>query len=165
MLRAIDGDRLDDLMGQLTDGHIHYSLGAKAPHLNCSPSEITAIDCSGFVRYLIYQLTGMTIRDGSYNQHDWCIAQRLPQAEYDDDASSSDCILRIAFIVPSRQHHIGHVWLILNGMTLESHGHTKGPDRRPWSTRVLLDDVDACYELAYVLAPSMNYEGINTAFA
>lgn len=153
MLSAIDGDRLAKLMSALTDGHIHYALGAKAKHLNCLPAEIKAIDCSGFVRYLIHQLTGAILPDGSYHQHDWCKKQGLPKAKYSPDAGGQDQILRIAFITPSKHHPVGHVWLVLNGSTLESHGHTVGPDSRPWNTSVLRKHVGDCYELAYVLGP------------
>ena len=65
-------------------------------------------------------------------------------------ASATDGWLRIAFIHGSKGH-VGHVWLILAGNTIESHGGV-GADRRRWDTTVLKDGVDVCYKLALTVA-------------
>jgi hypothetical protein len=144
----IDYDLLLEVSGKLMDGHVSYGLGSKAPSLDCDPAAITKIDCSGFVRYLLYQATDnqVVLPDGSWHQREWCQGKKLAKVDY-EEAGSSDGWLRIAFISP-RKGHAGHVWLILEGQTLESHGKTKGPDRRPWNTRVLTAGVSACFRLA-----------------
>jgi len=84
--------------------------------------------------------------DGSVNQHDWCDSQKLPKLAYPNvgkpDATGK---LFIGFIQPAHGHP-GHVWLVHNATTLESHGGV-GVDSRPWNSRVLVNAVAACYEL------------------
>jgi hypothetical protein len=150
MLTTIDSARLMSLCDQLMDGHIHYGFGAKAA-LGASPASIHAIDCSGFVRYLMYQATNghLTMPDGSWIQQEWCDHRKLKAVTYSSTAAN-DPILRIAFLPPTthhHHHHAGHVWLILGGQTIESHGGA-GPSRRPWNTPILLNNVQHCYELA-----------------
>ena len=150
MLAFIDSIRLQQLCDELMDGHISYGFGSKAA-LTATPQSIHEIDCSGFVRYLMYQATSgrLTMPDGSWIQNDWCRHQALKLVPY-QDASLHDSIIRIAFLPPTthhHHHHAGHVWLIQNGLTMESHGGV-GPSRRAWNTTVLLNGVRQCYELA-----------------
>ena len=131
----------------LLDGHVHYGFGAKASSLDVDPAAIGHIDCSGFIRYVTYRATDRHIKlqDGSWNHHAWCKAQKLSEVAY-STAALVDGWLRIAFIEPSKTHS-GHVWFVLNGLTLESHGG-KGPDRRPWNCRILASEVGDCYLFA-----------------
>jgi len=145
----------------LLDGHIGYSLGAKAPSLNCAPADVTQLDCSGFTQYFFYQATGMQILppDGISNQLAWCKKCGLQKVAY-STAALNDGWLRIAFI-ESNTKQAGHVWFVLNGLTLESHEGT-GPDRRIWRTPVLVKEVAACYKMALTYnlltgAPPMIY--------
>ena len=123
------------------DGHIKYGMGKKA-QLHVEPPAIKAIDCSGFTCYLMYKVSDGQIKmvDGSDEQNAWCKKQKL-RAEPYKQASVNDNLLRIAFIPrvykDGKVTRAGHVWLILNGETMESHGKDKGPDRRPWDTQVL----------------------------
>jgi hypothetical protein len=148
----VDMDRLLEIARQMMDGHVKYGLGSKAPSLSCEPSAIKSIDCSGFVRYIIYKATSGAVHmpDGSWIQHDWCKLQKLPTADYKTEAMKLDNWLRIAFL-PKHEKHPGHVWLVLNGKTLESHGH-KGPDRRMWNTPAL-KAVNAFYVLSTSTPP------------
>jgi hypothetical protein len=143
----INADLLTATSSALLDGHIGYSLGAKAPSLDCAPADISQLDCSGFSRYLLYQATDKQIMlpDGSSNQLSWCKTNRLAKVAY-SNAASYDGWLRIAFIEPNKKR-AGHVWFVLNGMTLESHAG-KGPDQRSWRTPVLVQEVTACYKVA-----------------
>jgi hypothetical protein len=143
----IDSQYLLEISQKLMDGHVSYGWGSKAPSLSCDTSKIHRLDCSGFVRYLLYQASDsqLLLPDGSYIQHDWCKHSGLARVDY-SSASANDGWLRIAFIPPAK-HHAGHVWLILNGLTLESHGG-KGPDRRAWNSKVLKTGVRDCYKLA-----------------
>ena len=96
----------------------------------------TKIDCSGFVRAAIRRSTLPELTafpDGSVVQHDWTQAKGFPPGAV-DDGELEDGRVRIAFLPPSAADSgIGHVVLIHQGQTLESHGGT-GPDSRQWST-------------------------------
>lgn len=130
---------------------VRYKLGAKAPRIDCDPSEIKRIDCSGFVRYLIYNATGgkLVLPDGSWKQREWCRENKLHELLYYADVSyaKSDNRLFICFIRP-RFLRTGHVWLVIRGVTLESHSRA-GVNSRPWNTKSLRK-CDAAYELPVV---------------
>lgn len=148
MLPFIDSMKLNGLCTKLMDGHIKYGFGSKAA-LTVAPESIKAIDCSGFVRYLLFHASSERIKmpDGSWIQNDWCKKQKFAEVDY-EDASCQDNLLRIAFLPPAKGH-AGHVWLIHGGKTMESHGGV-GPSRRSWNTPVLYKGVTDCYELAIV---------------
>ena len=139
---------LEEVFTHMHLNGVGYSLGAKAPSMTCDSSQIHKIDCSGFVRYAIARATeqAVVMPDGSVNQHDWCDSQKLPKLAYPNvgkpDATGK---LFIGFIQPAHGHP-GHVWLVHNATTLESHGGV-GVDSRPWNSRVLVNAVAACYEL------------------
>jgi hypothetical protein len=141
----IDRDLLLEYAAKLMDGHISYGWGDKAG-LRQDPSTISKIDCSGLTRYLIYQATDrqLILPQGSWHQHDWCRTKKLERVDY-GTAARYDGWLRIAFIPV--KYKFRHVWLILNGRTIESHGR-KGPNRRPWDTPILKKYVSDCYKLA-----------------
>ncbi len=118
---------------------VRYGLGAKAPNDASqpgapSPPGFLAIDCSGFVRSAIRRSTtpeAVGFPDGSVVQHGY-VAQRFPLGIV-DDGDLQDGVVRIAFLPPAAEPSgIGHVVLLYNGVTLESHGGV-GPDSRTWS--------------------------------
>jgi len=140
----VDRAKLVDLLNR-TVNKKKYKLGAKAA-LDSQPEAWAQIDCSGFVRYLLHKMAGgLTIPDGSWNQHSWCTSKNFKPTVYEDVAGLSDDRLRIAFINPVGKK-AGHVWLILNAKTIESCGG-KGPTRRKWDSKPLLSSVCACYVL------------------
>ena len=114
---------------------VSYGLGAKVPFFRAVPGQdFTAVDCSGFVREAIRQATERAVRfpDGSVVQHDWIKAEGYPVSSV-QAAKAQDNKVRIAFWPPQRSPTgIGHVVLVYNARTLESHGGT-GPDSRPWT--------------------------------
>jgi hypothetical protein len=119
---------------------VGYGLGAKIANDTSQPGApappgFVAVDCSGFVRAALRRSTTpkTTIPDGSVVQHDWIRTQGFaPGAVADGDLL--DGVLRIAFLSPSDSpEHVGHVVLLFDGRTIESHGG-KGPDRRVWNT-------------------------------
>lgn len=138
------------------DGHVKYLLNGKVK-LDADPAKIKSIDCSAFVRYVIYHGSDKTaaMPDGSWYQHKYCKDNGLTVSPY-SDCVLSDGWLRIAFIEP-RKGVPGHVWLVLDGMTLESHGG-KGPDRRAWDTAILKSKVSDCYLLAQTRSQHRNNE-------
>jgi hypothetical protein len=151
----IQREYLLELCAALMDGHIKYGMGAKARSLNADPADIKAIDCSGFTRYLLYRATDGQVNmvDGSDEQNAWCKRRHLRSETYTHVAGLMDGHLRIAFIPrvykDGKVARAGHVWLVMDGKTLESHG-SKGPSRRIWNTPVLTARVKTCYVLAHL---------------
>jgi GH24 family phage-related lysozyme (muramidase) len=113
---------------------VHYRLGAK-----CKPGQVPgrdydALDCSGFVREAVRRCTnlGNSFPDGSVVQHEWVAAHGFaPSGAQAGEAR--DGLVRIAFLPTTKTRRIGHVVLIYNAATLESHGGV-GPDSRLWSS-------------------------------
>jgi hypothetical protein len=136
---SIDRNLLIECMKH-TMRRVTYSYGAKAPSLDCDSSAFDKIDCSGYIRWIIYRAThgAVTMPDGSVNQHSWCHGQGFRTCAY-RDCAAMDSRVRIAFI-PQSKLHPGHIWLVVNGQTIESRGG-KGPSRRPWNTKRLTRDV------------------------
>jgi hypothetical protein len=142
----IDRARLTNRM-QAAFGVVKYQFSAK--------SELTAVpgigfdlsDCSNFTRWLIFQasLGKTTFPQGSVEQHQRCQEDGFAADEYHLCAPLGDNKLRIAFI-PVTPNHCGHVWLVLNGQTIECCGG-KGACRRPWNAAPLITEVTACYTL------------------
>ena len=144
----VNAELLQELVSELTDGHIKYGFGKKAS-FGTEPSAIKEIDCSGFVRYLMYHATDkqVVMPDGSWIQRDWCKKKGFQKVPY-SSAANNDGWMRIAFMDPKgKLNGAGHVWFIYGGQTLESYG-SKGPGRRSWSTNILQKEVDYCFKFA-----------------
>jgi hypothetical protein len=113
---------------------VRYGLGAKVPSDHAVPGAgFARVDCSGFVRAAIRRSTHpvAAFPDGSVTQHDWVKAKGFETSSI-TDGRLSDGKVRIAFLEPKDSpEHIGHVVLIRNGRTAESHGGV-GPDSRPF---------------------------------
>jgi hypothetical protein len=152
VLNGIDKARLEDLLAK-TGNKKRYKLGGKIRPLDVPPETWSEVDCSGFVRWLLFQIThGMTIPDGSFNQnHGWAAVKSFKPTAYNKDSVGlKDGRLRIAFMEPTRSGH-GHVWLIWNGKTIESWGG-HGPGRRNWNVKPLVSRVSACFVLTNPLS-------------
>jgi hypothetical protein len=141
--------KLVQLVRDMRAAGVKYAIGnaahptvGKVSSLSEPVSSITALDCSGFVRYALYQAGGGQIPDGSVRQQEWFARQGFAALNYQKTAGLVDNHLRIAFLVG----HPGHVWMVLNGLTIESHGGV-GPDRRAWNTPVLFKGANHCYLL------------------
>lgn len=142
----VDPDVLQDYRARLQAAKISYGLGAKAS-LNVEPEKITKIDCSGYLRYLLYHITKHEVNiqgGGSWWQNKWCKDVGLEVVDY-STAAELDGWLRIGYFAKPAGMAAGHIWLVLNGSTLESHGG-KGPDSRPWDTAKLVKHVEKCYK-------------------
>ncbi len=145
--------RLTGYLAECQARKTRYGLGEKAHVLTAYPPDYAEIDCSGWARAAIAyasEPSGVVILpDGSVNQHEWCEAQHL-KVSSPDALTLHDGYLRIAFIVPTVQRLIGHVYLARNGMTYESHGG-RGPDSRPVTSEIeggrLCDMTTAVYVL------------------
>ena len=109
--------------------------GAKVPFHGATPGkDFKRVDCSGFVREAIWRATTphLNFPDGSVIQRGW-IEQNNFARSSGDEALREDGIVRIAFYRPQDSPSgVGHVALVHNARTLESHGGL-GPDSRPWT--------------------------------
>ncbi len=114
---------------------VTYGLGKKVPFHGATPGrDFKKVDCSGFVRETIWRATNprLNFKDGSVVQHDWIRAQGFTKSTK-EAAMASDNVVRIVFLRPQdAPSRIGHVALVHNGRTLESHGGT-GPNSRAWT--------------------------------
>ena len=133
MLIKVPAWKLPALVADCRAHHVMYGYGLKASPLSLQAGQFHAIDCSGFSRWAVYHATAalsqpFAMVDGSVAQHDWARSNLAPQLN--SQGSAMDDRLRIAFLSPE-DGGIGHVMLIQNGFTCESHGSV-GPDRREW---------------------------------
>jgi cell wall-associated NlpC family hydrolase len=121
-----------------------YRLGAK-PKPGAHPTQWKYTDCSGYVRWLVAQATNQEVilPLGSVLQYDWFRRRGYLQVPY-SDCIRRDNAIRIAFIKP-RPGSYGHVWLVLNGSTIESYAGV-GVGSRAWNTPPL-DKADSCFIL------------------
>jgi hypothetical protein len=112
---------------------VGYKLGAKIPAGGVPGKDLTAVDCSGFVREEMRRSTslGNAFPDGSVVQHDW-VKSRGFASVANTAGSLKDGTVRIAFLSPTPTRKIGHVALVYNGATIKSHGGV-GPDSRQWN--------------------------------
>lgn len=114
------------------DGHVAYKLSAKPP-LDSHPGDFKEADCSGFVRWLVFWTTNGEVKmpDGSQNQGAWAHKEGFKLTQF-GNCGLHDGIVRMCVMKPDSSGH-GHVWLVINGKTIESCGG-KGVCRRKWET-------------------------------
>jgi hypothetical protein len=135
----IDIEKLKDIQKDLSS-KISYTWGSKFKSLDEFPPEKTSSDCSNYSRYLIYQASGITIPDGSSNQCDWFNTKGFKKTDY-SNCANKDNILRIAFLTDQANGQ-RHVWLVLNGQTMECYG-AHGVGSRMWNANPLRNSVNA----------------------
>jgi hypothetical protein len=140
-LIAVDVAHLMEICDQMEAAGVQYLFGGKAS-LHAEISSIKAIDCSGFVRYAMYNASVLCldITDGSINQEAWCKNYGLTEVDYKKEGGLRDGKLRIAFM------HGEHVWFVLDGQTIESSRTGGGPKRLAWD-RPKLANVSKCYRI------------------
>ena len=113
----------------------------------------TSIDCSAYVHYVLNRVTNGKIVIGrgplcenSGSIRDWAKKQGFASVKYSEQANLNDFILRLAYLPPKTKTTFGHIWLVLNSQTLESHG-SKGVNRRKWNDKNLAGVTD-CFNIA-----------------
>jgi len=153
---ALDPAKIAALTESLMNAGFAYGLGAKIEPLSDQAEDVPQsqrkVDCSGFVRWAIYHALGCPtdydVPDGSYNEHhQWADGVGFKTSDY-AAGFLSDNAVRIAFLEPSQSpENIGHVLLLINGATCESHG-SHGPDMRHWGALSFMRDMSL-----YVLSP------------
>ena len=150
----INGPKIASTLTGLMDGHVKYAVGSghgKVAHASSVPPEkVTELDCSGFVAYVLYHASngGLVLHGrNSAGLADWCKEQGFAKEKgYAPLAAVQDNVLRLAYMPPPPKHKYGHVWLVHNGATLESHGGA-GPDSRPWNEAILAKHATHLYKL------------------
>lgn len=96
---GVDIDKVLELHAKLD--HIKYGLGSKAYPKYDPPEKIRALDCSGYVYYVLHVASGGKVRwtGGTSWQRDHCKKDRtLTNVAYDQaNAGAPDNKLRVAF--------------------------------------------------------------------
>lgn len=146
VLQEFDVKKLLSLTSAAQKRKIPYAFGVK--HALGSDVSVwsSGIDCSGWVRYVIYQCCKqIKIPDGSWNQAAWAEAQGFKsygKAGYLANAGLKDGRVRLCQFTGNP----GHIWFTWNGMTYESYGGN-GPGSRKWNTLGLLTRVQHVFVL------------------
>ncbi len=152
---AVDADQAEALTQRLS-GHVHYHWGGKIRPTTSvdailgDPKKYGSIDCSGYVRWLVYQTSGGALQLGEGSIQIGKDLERLAQkgvvtkCGY-EDAGKQDGVMRIAGFDHGGDHR--HVWGVVNGETMESRGGQNhiGVSRQPW--RVYARSKAWCYAL------------------
>lgn len=135
------------------EDRVRYGLGAKAPKLSAASHEIHKIDCSGYVRWLLYRASGgeLVLPDGSWHQNKFAASRFRKIMRYRDVTYADPSRLFLAYLPPIPK--IGHIWLVnrrehngdVDVWTIESHGG-HGANSRRWNYGVL-KYATACYEI------------------
>ena len=99
----------------------------------------TRVDCSGFVRFLLFRASGGKIQlpDGSYVQKDYCKKQGFRRLKSYADvqyAARDSSRMFLCFMSPI-PGIAGHVWIVYLGQTYESCGRNNriGVSSQDWS--------------------------------
>ena len=124
-----------------TIGKKRYGWGYKPKPGSDSHSWLRT-DCSGYVRWMISRIAGVTIPMGSIGQRAWFAANNFKVTSY-EHAGLDDGRLRVGVWSPGWRG-AGHIWMVLNGRTIESYGG-HGPGRNPWD--IYRRRVEACFVL------------------
>lgn len=149
---AVDIPYLRTLMAQCVAAGIRYLMGGKAHELDTVPLDVSRIDCSGFARWLLYHATRgkLLLPDGS------CIEDQALALDGFKKTDPANCALhdghvRVCIHLADDKDGTGHIWIVLNGVTYESHGG-RGVSSRAWN--VMLSSGHTLHALAthcYVL--------------
>jgi cell wall-associated NlpC family hydrolase len=123
-------------------GRVKYKLGVK-PAVSTKLCDVTTADCSGWVRWLMYHAAGVELPQGSWFQKEWFDTRNFKKSDYKIVAACKDNRLRVAFFDPDKSG-VGHIWLILNGKTIECYSG-QGVGRRRWNNSTLMKRVAHCY--------------------
>lgn len=158
---TIDQTRLLQIHDSLD--HINYSVGLKdngsakgKAAYGAEVSKITGLDCSGYVHYVLREASKnqINVPHGSWNINEWFEKSSCRKVDYKSQAEKRDHVLRLGYFAKTGDMDYGHIWLVLNAETLESHG-SKGVNRRSWNNSAIMKHVTHCYEVAntQVLTP------------
>ena len=135
----IDWAKFIDFKSRCYAAAIGYGYGSKDPKCGSGEIDFTRLDCSGFARSLLMFAAGgpetgalRQMPDGSSDQADWFgeMGFKTTQAA---DMSLADGHLRIAFHRANALDEVGHVFMGVNGHSVECFSG-RGPGERPLDT-------------------------------
>lgn len=112
-------------------GRIKYEFGGKVKTLLQSLPNVKKLDCSGFIRMLVFKTTPdhLEIPDGSWNQREWCKSMGFKETLY-EHCLLHDGRVRLCFL--PTECNPNHVWACWNGLTVECCSR-KGVTQQLWT--------------------------------
>lgn len=143
IVKPIDLALMRECFDHLAVRGVPYVWGAKAAP-GVDSSEITGLDCSGFFQFVMSK-QGIAVPEGSYQQMEWCKAQRLELTTSYRHACCPPSQLWACFAIQEGSRP-GHVWLVDDGETMECYGG-HGVGSRRWNTAVLTRIFHAAFRL------------------
>lgn len=131
------------LTKNLIAAKVKYGFGYKAKSLDQDSHDFWGVkdgklarkvDCSGYVRYVMAK-NGILIPDGSWGENDWAVQTGLKECSL-ADVGNKDGRLRLGYLPPSQaSDNIGHIFFVLNGCLIESHGSVGVDVSRKWGSK------------------------------
>lgn len=119
----VDIPYLLHLMALCVAAGVRYLMGGKAHDLMAVPLDTSAIDCSGFARWLLYHATrgALLLPDGS------CLEDHALALDAFKSTDPANCALhdghvRVCIHLADDKDGTGHIWIVINGVTYELHG-------------------------------------------
>lgn len=114
---------LYDVASYFIDADTDYVFGGKVESIRQYPPILpeNGIDCSGFMRYLLFRSAGIDICDGTYTQNIWLSKYGLKLTSADNNALL-DNHFRLNVHLPDSLDETGHIWLCQNARTTECYG-------------------------------------------
>jgi hypothetical protein len=128
--------------------HVKYDFGAKFSDVKKNPPGGAYVDCSGYSRWLLYHGSdgGLMLPDGSWNQLEAIEEKGFSQRVYRNVLKDRTGAVYIAFFKPTR-FKPGHVWLLQDGLTMESYGGHGIGSRKGLPLALMLRPI-YCYRLS-----------------
>lgn len=155
------------------EGRFEYVWGGKCANLGQFPptwidelhgnGACNGCDCSGYARAILDYATNMgtsAMPDGSWGEDEFFNHAGFKVTDY-AECANSDGLVRLCVHRPGGRggDATGHVWLCVNGHTVESCGG-QGPFEQPWDTQWYVDHVDDCFVLGPLVPdPSALHSG------
>ena len=129
----VDIPYLLKLMALCVAAHVRYLMGGKAHDLDIVPLDTGEIDCSGFMRWLLYHATrgALLMPDGSCNEGDDLAALGFKPTD-PQNCALADGHVRVCIHIADEKDDTGHIWLAYLSRTMESHGGV-GVSARDWN--------------------------------
>ncbi len=127
---------------------VRYKFGAKFDSISVEHPMGRRVDCSGYIRWLVLHGSNgeLLLPDGSVNQHAFILQQGFPMREYSKALLNASGAVYINFFRPTKIL-AGHVWLLHNGKTMESH-FGKGINSRSGQLLARMGRKVYCYRLS-----------------
>jgi hypothetical protein len=139
---------LENRFNQSRSWGVKYRFGAKFADPKQSLPPESYVDCSGYIRWLVFHGSGriFMLVDGSANQRLMVETEGFPKRDYREALKDESGTVYICFFRPGPAV-AGHVWLLRNGKTMESH-YGKGINSRSGRLLSLMGRKVYCYRIS-----------------